>query len=235
MKKIYFLIFIVFTTLACSQDLKFENPDFEKAVLKKYPEIDSNHNGKIDKNEAEKVKELDLMGQNITNANDITLFKNLEYIVLTNNKIEKLKIENLSNLTKFYCARNNLKTLQISNLPKLEELGCGRNQINKVIIKNCPKIESLNLMDNQISDIDLKNFTKLKYLVVDNNKLTSIDLTKNPELIQITINKNHINKVDIRKNINLKMNILYIDENVQIIGNKNQMDSYKKAPTIISN
>ncbi|SHK53118.1 leucine-rich repeat domain-containing protein [Epilithonimonas mollis] len=234
MKNLLFLLSITALTVAYSQVLKFENQYFEKAILRKYPKLDFNKNGKIDKKEAESLRELGLMSQNLTNVNDIRFFKNLEYLSLTNNKIEKIKIENFPNLTKFYCARNNLKTFQISNIPKLQELACGRNQITEVMIKNCPNIESLDLMDNQISNLDLRKFLKLKYLVADNNRLKELDLSNNPELIQITINNNDITRLDLRRNINLNMKILYIDDKVQIIGNKNKMNSYRRPPTVIA-
>ena len=121
----------------------------------------------------------------------------------------------------------------ISNLPLLNEFGCGLNQLTKVKIKNCPNIVLLNMMDNQIKKIDLSQFKKLKYLTVDNNKLKNLDLSNNPDLVQITIDDNNIESIDITKNQNLKMNILYIDDNVKIIGSSEQLSQYKKAPIII--
>ncbi|MFC4688602.1 hypothetical protein ACFO4P_16795 [Epilithonimonas pallida] len=231
MKKTLTLILISFTTLACSQDLKFENPSFEKSVLEKYPDIDINKDGKISKNEAENLKELDLMERHLTNANDVKFFKNLEYLSLTKNKIEKLKLENFPYLTKFYCAKNNIKSLEVSNLPNLQELAFGVNQLDKVKINDCPNIESLNFMDNNMKEINLSHFKKLKYLSADHNKLKNLNLAENPELIQFIVNGNNIMEINITKNPKLNMNILYIDDNVKLIGTEEQMKNFSPAPS----
>lgn len=230
MKSIIALFFLSFINYTFSQELKFENPQIESIILNKYPQIDINKNGKIEKFEAESVKELDLMESNITHANDINLFKNLEYLTLTINKIENLKLKDFKFLKKLYCARNNLKNLEISNMPMLTEFACGINQLTTVKIKNCPNIESLNMMDNKITEIDLKPYRKLKYLSVDNNQLKRLDISNNPELIQLIIRGNELKEIDVRKNTKLKMNILYIDENVKIISTPEQMKMYRTAP-----
>lgn len=231
--KIFSTIFL-FTAIICTaQSIEFENPEFERLVLEKYPEIDLNKNNRIEKNEAESLDKLSLIEVNITNANDIKHFKNLTYLSLTFNDIEEFKIKDFLKLEKLYIARNKLKKLEINNLPSLNEFGCGINQLTKVKIKNCPNIISLNMMDNKIKKIDLTQFKKLKYLHVGNNKLKKLDLSNNPDLIQIHIDENDIKIIDIRKNKNLKMHILYIDDNVKIIGTEEQLSKYKKAPKLI--
>jgi Leucine-rich repeat (LRR) protein len=233
MKKIFILITLLITNLNYSQAIKFENPDFEKTVLTKYPEIDINKNGSIEYNEAQTISKLDLMKLNIKNADDIKHFKNLTYVSLTINEIVDFKLEGLQLLKELYIARNKLNNIQISNLPSLERFACGLNELTKVKISNCPNIVSLNMMDNTIQELNLKQFKKLKYLTVDNNKLKKLDLSNNPDLIQIAINKNEIETIDITKNQNLKMNILYLDEKVKIIGTENQLREYEVAPTIL--
>ncbi|MFM7017862.1 hypothetical protein [Flavobacterium sp.] len=232
MKKTLLFITFFITYLNYSQIIKFENPAFEKIVLTKYPEIDINKNGNIDYDESQTITKLDLMELNIENANDVKSFKNLTYLSLTINDIVDFKLDGLQSLKELYIARNKLKNIQISNLPSLERFACGFNQLEKVKISNCPNIVSLNTMDNKIQELNLKPFKNLKYLTVDNNKLKKLDLSNNPDLIQIVINKNKIEVIDITKNQNLKMNILYLDEKVKIIGTENQLRNYKVAPTI---
>lgn len=235
MKKLLFILFLISFSITFSQELKFNNSNLERIILNKYPEIDQNKNGKIDKPEAESLKELNLMKENLENISDIVFFKNLEYLSLTTNKLENLKINNFKYLKKLYCARNNLKILEISNLSNLVEFACGLNKLTVVKIKNCPNIESLNMMDNFITEIDLKQFKNLKYLTVDGNKLKELDLSKNVNLEQITINKNELKEIDITKNQKLIMHILYIDKDVKIIGTENQMKNYRPGPIVIQN
>jgi hypothetical protein len=234
MKNLLVLLILSIGSIAFAQQLTFENPLFEQAILQKYPQTDSDKNGKIDKKEAEAIKELNLMSLNITNANDVKYFKNLQSLVLTSNNIEKFKLSSFRYLEGLYIAHNKLTEFEITDMPALNTLACGRNNLQKVVVKNCPNIESLNMMDNQIQEINLALFKKLKYLGVENNKLKILDLSSNPELIQISINNNQIDTIDITKNQKLKMHILYIDDNVKIIGTEEQMEKYKPGPRITS-
>jgi Leucine-rich repeat (LRR) protein len=232
MKNIFVVLAFSATNLCCAQSIKFENPAFEKAVLTKYPEIDINKNGSIEKNEAENVKELSLMELNLASANDVKYFISLERLSLTINNIEKFKLSDLKFLKELYIARNKLKKFKISNLPALETLACGVNQLEKVTIEDCPNIESLNIMDCKLTALDITKLKKLKYLTVDGNKLKELDISQNPELIQININDNDIKVIDITKNQKLKMKILYIDEDTQIIGTEEQIKNYSPMPEI---
>ena len=232
MKKFILIISFFFIQSTLAQSIHFTNPDLEKTILLKYPEIDLNKNGKIEKEEAESILRLDLMKQNLTNADDIQYFRNLEYLSLTINDITKLKLSDLKKLKEFYCARNKLVEFEISNMPLLKDLAIGRNELKTVSIINCPNIESINMMDNQINNFDFKPFKKLKYLTIDNNHFEKLDLSRNLDLIQINIRKNNIQTLDITKNVNLKMNILYIDSDVKITGTPEQIKNYKPGPII---
>jgi len=230
--KIISTVFLLVAAIYSAQSLKFENPEFEKIVLAKYPEIDSNKNNRIEQNEAESLEKLSLMETNLTNANDVKYFRNLTYLSLTINNIKEFKLKDFFKLEKLYIARNKLNKLEIYNLPLLNEFACGLNQLTTIKIKNCLNIVSLNIMDNQIKKIDLSQFKKLKYLTIDNNKLENLDLSNNPDLIQIVIDHNNIKTLDITKNQNLQMNILYIDDDVNIIGTPEQLSNYKPASKV---
>lgn len=232
MKLVLLSISFLFFRSYETQDLVFSSKEFLQAVLKKYPEIDLNKDGEIQQNEAELVKELDLIDQNLKSAEDVNKFKNIEELSLSLNQIEKIKLDDFKYLTHLYCAGNNLKELEISNMPKLAVLACGVNLLAEVTIKNCPNITSLNIMDNQIKSIDLTQFKKLEGFVADNNKLEKLDISNNTELTQIIINGNDIKTIDITKNQKLKMNILYIDKDVDIIGTTEQMSKYKPIESL---
>nr|WP_315026327.1 hypothetical protein [uncultured Chryseobacterium sp.] len=232
MKKLILIISILSIQCILAQSIQFENPDLERSILLKHPEIDLNKNQKIEKEEAELVSKLDLMKQNLTNADDIKYFKNLESLSLTINGITKVKLSDFKKLKELYCARNKLVEFEISNMPLLKDLAIGRNELKTVSIINCPNIESINMMDNQINSFDFKPFKKLKYLTIDNNNFENLDLSNNPDLIQINIRKNNIKALDITKNLSLQMNILYIDSNVKITGTPEQIKNYKPASII---
>ncbi|GAB3014816.1 hypothetical protein GCM10027051_18010 [Niabella terrae] len=233
MKLFLNLLFIVCFQVGFSQELKFEYPNLEKAILKKYPEIDLNSNGKIEKREANKVEKLNLTESQLIAISDIKYFKNLRFLSVLDNFIEEIVLDDLPKLQVLYCTKNKLTKLKISNMPKLEEMACAGNQLSTIEMVNCPNLKMLVLRDNRINSLDLHNFKKLKHLAVDDNQLSSLDISGNPALTQFFINGNKIDQIDITRNQKLMMEILYMDDHVKIIGTPEQMKKYKKAPVVI--
>lgn len=225
---------LLFFNTHYAQTLTFSNPDFLKALLDKHPEIDLNKDGKIQKKEASKVKKIDLGGQNLKDVQDVTKFKNVEYLSFIGNQLEELKLEDFKFLIKLFCGQNNLKTFEISKMPMLSNLTCPINQLTTLSISGCPNLTALNIMENRLISVDLSPFNKLKTLDASDNQLESLDISTNTELVQIIINNNHIKTIDITKNQKLDMTIQYIDKNVNIIGTKEQMSKYKYREVLIS-
>ena len=75
-----------------SQNIEFKSEYFKNILLKKYPEIDINKDSNINIEEANKLKSVDLMEQNINDVQDLQHFKNLEYLSLTINNIKYLNL-----------------------------------------------------------------------------------------------------------------------------------------------
>lgn len=228
------LLILVSMQTANSQTIIFVDPAFEQAVLTHDSIIDANHDGLIQLSEASGVRELNLMEKKITSIQDVYHFPNIVRFVVTNNLIEDVTLTGLSLLEEFYCARNKLTELNVSNLPSLLELGIGVNELTEITLHNLPNLESFNCMNNQLEALDVTDFKKLKYLSADNNKLKSLDISKNLELIQIVIGNNQLEEIDISKNVNLNINIMYTDDNVKIIRNKNQTSEKAVPPPPMS-
>lgn len=236
MKKTFLILLLINTFIFYSQNIEFKSEKFLNGILKKYPEIDLNKDLQIQKSEADKLKKIDLMEQNIDDVQDLSNFKNLEYLSLTINEIKHLKLSDFKYLKEIYCARNLLYILEIKNLPSLKQLACGLNDLENVKIENCPKLEYLNLMDNKIKYIDLSSFLNLKYLTIDNNKLDNLDLSKNKNIIQINLINNNLKELDLKNNDKLNLNICYIDDSVKLILNEKQSKQNKSnlpPPVII--
>lgn len=90
--KFYLILFVTaLSKLLLAQEIKFENPYFEKVILERYAEIDLNNNRKVDVNEVKNVKKLNLMKLYLNNINDIRYFKNLRFLTLTDNDIERFQ------------------------------------------------------------------------------------------------------------------------------------------------
>jgi Leucine-rich repeat (LRR) protein len=218
------LIAITLTSLqnVSSQVIEFVDPAFKQAVLNHDSIIDSNQDGLIQTSEAFGVKKLNLMNKGITSIEYIYHFPNIIEFLATNNSIQEVALSGLEKLETFYCARNKITKLEITNLPSLKELAIGLNQLTEITLNDLPNLESLNCMHNQLESIELSKFKKLKYLSVDHNKLKKLIISENTELIQIIVNDNELKEIDIRKNLNLKVNIMYADDDVKIIRNETQ-------------
>lgn len=216
------LLFIVCTSCFFAQNISFVDANFEKAILDNDSIIDANFDGKIQKSEAEGVKSLHLMEKNITSIADIKHFPNIEKFVVTNNRITEIKLDGFNKLLEFHCAKNAITSLSVKNLPVLTKIGFAINQLERIELENVPNLISLYGFGNKLSEVDLTKFAHLKYIDLNHNQLTKIDISKNTELVQISIRSNPLTEIDIRQNVNLNVSIMYIDDNVKIIGNKDQ-------------
>jgi hypothetical protein len=139
---------------------------------------------------------------------------------LNYNNLEEVSLDGLKKLREFHCSFNEISSITLRNLPALTDIGFSRNQVKSPVLENLPNLESYYAFENQMEFIDLSTFSKLKYINLNDNNLSSIDISKNIELIQINIERNPLTEIDIRNNKKLKVDIMYIDDAVHIIGNE---------------
>jgi len=220
--KIIFIILSVGSIQSYAQDLIFSDSNFFKAILNYQPSIDQNGDGIIQKNEAETVRELNLMDQHLTSIQDIYFFPNIKKLIVTGNDLVSVKLEGLDSLVKFYIAGNQLVSLELA-LPALKDLACGKNSLKTISLENLPNLEVFNCMANDLSELDLRSSKKLRSLNLSNNDFTQLDISQNKALIQLIIDGNPLKSLDITFNSALKVNLLYIDENVELIGTPEQL------------
>ena len=216
------VIVLLISSQGYAQDLIFSDSTFFKAILNYQPSIDKNGDGIIQKNEAEAVRELNLMNQHLTSIQDLYFFPSIKKLIITRNDLVSVKLEGLDSLTEFYIAGNHLVMLDLA-LPALKDLACGKNSLKTISLDNLPNLETFNCMANDLSELDLRSCEKLKYLTLSDNNLTQLDISQNKELIQLMIDENPLKSLDITVNSALKVNLLYIDENVELIGTSEQL------------
>ena len=193
MKKILFMLPILAVCFAsCEKDngnngdelsgddiIQFEDPNFLKALLTVKEiyiyddaeqidyvvDVDTNKDGQISVNEAQKVRGLelydysgeDIIGLNISSMSEIKYFTALEYLD---------------------CSGNQLTSLDVSGCPALTSLYCSGNQLTSLNVSNNTALKFLNCYNNQLASLDVSNNNALRFLVCDNNQLTSLDLSK---------------------------------------------------------
>ena len=145
----------------------------------------------FDKNIFKQLRFLILEENQITkfgSINCLKTFTELEYLVLSKNKIKEIKsladikFDNLSYLSLSHNMINDISTLSFSNLSSIKVLDLSFNQItniNSFEKVNFPILEDLYLNNNKINDISTlqkTNFQVLKKLDLKNNYIKEIEV-----------------------------------------------------------
>lgn len=216
MKKILFMLPILAVCFAsCEKDngnngdelsgddiIQFEDPNFLKALLTVKEiyiydaeqideidyvvDVDTNKDGQISVNEAQKVRGLelfdysgeDIIGLNISSMSEIKYFTALEYLNCLGNQLTSLDVSNNTALTYLDCYDNQLSSLDVSGCTALTSLDCSGNQLTSLNVSNNTALKFLNCENNQLASLDVSNNNALRFLVCYNNQLTSLDISK---------------------------------------------------------
>lgn len=135
-------------------------------------------------NSLRNMKALVLLVLNDNNISEIGLsLESLQYLDLSNNALTSINFTNMSNLQTLMLSNNRLEKLKntFTNVIGLKKLILSNNQISVVPKETFSDLLGLVLLDlqgNHISRLDLGAFTnlnRLKTLVLSNNKLKFID------------------------------------------------------------
>ncbi|WP_144282986.1 leucine-rich repeat domain-containing protein [Chryseobacterium echinoideorum] len=158
---------------------------------------------KIDRNELSEI-------------NDISSFKALEFLDLSANNISDISpISKLENLLNLYLDGNNISFIPKLHLPKLSELWLYGNKINEIEnISTLKNLIVLNLSNNFLRDLKpLFSFKKLSRLDLGNNKIENIDGLENlKNLRSVSIDKNSLSDISVFSKI-AELDSLNISDN----------------------
>ncbi len=161
----------------------------------------------------------------ITDA-DISLGKNLENVIFSQNNLTSLDVSNNTNLislnvnrnysitdldltnnvnlTNLYVSDNELSNLDVSMLTQLKTLWCSSNNLSTLNVSNNTNLTSFICGSNNLTSIDVSNNISLNQLyVTDMSTITSLDISKNTELSSLAISKTNISDLDISNNTQL--------------------------------
>lgn len=106
----------------------------------------------------------------------------LNFLNLSNNRIENCIIPLYPNLTELYLSNNPIKNIPLLNLPKLRLLDMNSCKIRSLIdFRKCdlPKLESLYLSNNNITDVSALAF-------LNSENIFEIDLSNNLHLEDVS-------------------------------------------------
>ncbi|SIQ74019.1 hypothetical protein SAMN05880574_12318 [Chryseobacterium sp. RU37D] len=197
-KKIFTtLTFLLAISYFSAQKLTFTDKNFEKAVIANF---DTNRDGAIDQNEADKVVNLFVSNKiQVRSAEDINLFKNVQTVVLDGSIMIGIDLKNLEFLTLFSCEACNLLTFKAENLKSLKSLYLNGNKLTQISLSNTPEINELHLASNTLQNIDVSALKKLIILNLENNQIKKLDVSQNPNLENLDINHNPLNVADVKR------------------------------------
>lgn len=212
MKIFILFLLLAFPFLANAQAIRIPDPAFRQQIIALG--YDENDNGKIEVSEVKNIKELVLKNLGIVNLEGINSFTNLEELQIEQNKIAKLDVSKLKNLTGLYAWDNPLTEVNVTGLTKLKNFyvhnnggnfGVERSFIKTLDVSTLSSLEDLRCSGNMITKLDVSGLNKLESIQCFKNRLDTVLLRKAPNLKYVHIGNNPLEMtVDIRGLVNLE-------------------------------
>lgn len=191
-------------------DTQFENALIELG-------IDDENDNYVQKSAIEQLTELNLQNQSIQNLSGIEEFLSLRVLDASQNNIEKLYLNPLTQLESLSLYNNKLQGLiDLSGLPNLNYLnvacnnGCNTNNpggvgIEELVLTGTDNLVYLNVASNDLGYLNTGEKHSLEYLNINNNtfgelfianntELSWLDAMGNPNLTCIAANEQQINR-----------------------------------------
>lgn len=178
---------------------------------------DKDGDGKISKEEAEGVTELNAPGLGLTSV-DFTWFNNITSLDLSNNELESLDLGSVIKLTYLNVNNNKLKALDIKPLSELQYLYANNNEIASITFAGAgSKFVEIELAHNNLVSINITYKSQLlrldlsynglysadtyyndnlEYLNVSNNNIKNITLWSDPKLVELNVSNNPFTQLD---------------------------------------
>ncbi len=188
-------VLILCLGIAKAQVVSIPDANFKAALIASG--VDINKNGKIEVDEALKIKLLNLIAKNITNLTGIKSFSNLTFLYIGRNNLNSLDVSGLTSLTLLSCDNNKLTTLDVSGLTSLTELYCNYNQLTTLDVSGLTSLTQLICSDNQLTTLNVSGLTSLTRLYCGPNKLTTLDVSGLTSLTQLICSDNQINSLNV--------------------------------------
>ncbi|WP_159780566.1 leucine-rich repeat domain-containing protein, partial [Flavobacterium sp. 9AF] len=225
MKKIYFLLLVLFGLNLQGQIINIPDANFKAKLLSanssnqiasteipdqygyvtNYNSIDTNNNGEIEESEAELITVLNIYESNIYDLTGIEYFSNLITLRCKNIQITNLDLTQLANLYFLDCSDNQLSTLNITQNSNLKYLYCYDNQLSDLNISQNLNLVFLQCSGNQLSSLNLSQNINLTSLGCSNNLLTTLDVSMLTNLNHLSCRGNQLSNLDVTQNLVLTL------------------------------
>ncbi len=162
---------------------------FEKCLVNINIDKDGIVDGKMNRDDAKGIKEINCQGSGINSLVGIEAFVDLE----------RLSIGITAPSSSY------LPSLDISKNTKLEYLWIAGGSLKELDISKNINLKSITLLYIFIPVLDLSKNTKLKYMELYSTGLESLNFSNNPDFEHLSCTYNpSLKKIDVSKNINLR-------------------------------
>lgn len=192
--------------------------------------FDTNGNGRLDFEEAEAVKEIRVLVNdlNIKSLQGIEYCTNLErlycngsvidgvptglssldvshntcltYLYCGRNPLTELNLSNNTGLSELWCHYTNISSLDLSNNISLQNVYCNNNKLETFELGQNNVIVHLNCAENRIQSLNLSGLTSLNKLYCASNQLTSLIVSSCSALDYLSCSNNNLTSLDVSAN-----------------------------------
>ncbi|MCG8542301.1 MAG: leucine-rich repeat domain-containing protein, partial [Clostridia bacterium] len=126
------------------------------------------------------IKVLDLSNKSIKDISDLSYFKNLISVDLSNNHITTIPNLDFDYLMSMDLSSNQITTIPSLDFSTLRSLDLSNNNISDIsVLNSLDSLDELYLSNNNISDISALSEMDLVFLMIDANDITDITPLKN--------------------------------------------------------
>ena len=153
--------------------IEIADAQFKQYLIENF---DTNGDGEISTEEAEKVTFMDCSGLEIESLAGLEYFVSLDTLLCANNQLIELLMSGNSRLKVLDCNSNKLVNMDISSLIALEILIC---------------------QDNELTGLDLSNNVALKFVDCSGNRLTGLNMSNNTQLTELNCMNNELATLEI--------------------------------------
>lgn len=173
--------------------------NFEKFLVANY---DDDYDGRISRDEAEKITSIVCTDQLIESIEGIKNFTSLVKLDCSYNAIKGVvDLSGMTSLEELYIDHNRYTSLNLMDCANLRIVEANDNieyaedyrsifHMKEINLRGCTSLVYLELTDNAIEEIDLSDCTKLEVLRMTWNNLKTIDVTMCPKLTHLYVRKN---------------------------------------------
>ncbi|GAA4157768.1 hypothetical protein GCM10022217_18150 [Chryseobacterium ginsenosidimutans] len=173
-----------------AQNISFSDPNFRTKLLSSSPSntvaknlsgnyfaIDTNGDGNISKDEAEKVSELDVSNSSLYSLEGISHFKNIIKLDCSLNNTYFLDLQGLDNLQTVKCNNSSINGIFLQYDLNLKNIDCSNNLLKYINLSNLPSLININVSGNNLSGLSFQDGIA--------NNIQSLNITNNPLLSNI--------------------------------------------------